>query len=118
VNEGRKRLTLRAPEQDVDAPSLFRRAIEDRICVRATYNRTAIKLAPHALYTRHGDFFVDGVVLERNGEPPREPKLGTFKLAGLTALRPTRSPFSPAEMFDRDAAKYRDEAVQVVRSMG
>lgn len=52
-------------------------------CLSVTYNRTAMVLAPHILYTRHDEMFIDAVTVEREGGPPRELKLGTFKLAGL-----------------------------------
>ena len=66
-------------------PTVFEAIVRKR-CLRATYNRTDIMLAPHIIYTRHDDLFVDGVVLERDGKPPKELKLGTFKLAGLNGV--------------------------------
>jgi hypothetical protein len=79
------------------ADELLGTAIRTRTCVRAVYNRTAIRMAPHALYRRNDDLFVDGVVLERDGQPPRELKLGTFKLDGLKDLAWLGS--SPVELF-------------------
>jgi len=81
-------------------------AIARKKCVAATYNRMAVKLAPHILYTRHDDLFVDAVTVERDGQPPREVKLGTFKLAGLTGLDFDNREFQPEPIFDPEAPKY------------
>lgn len=89
-------------------------AIALRKCVAATYNRTAMKLAPHILYTRHGELFLDAVTVERNGQPPREMKLGTFKLAGLTELSPLDQMFQPAPVFLPDDEKYAGTALFAV----
>ncbi len=76
-------------------------------CVIATYNRMVVTLAPHILYTRHDELFIDAVTLERDGQPPRELKLGTFKLAGLKdlALSPDRQ-FTRSELFEPQDTKY------------
>ena len=62
-------------------------AIARRVRVAANYNRAEAVLAPHSLFERHGDLFVRAVTLEYDGRTPREPKLGTFKLAGLSSVR-------------------------------
>ena len=106
-------LSARMPKDPASPVELVTVAIRRKICVRATYNRSSIELAPHALYTRHGDWFVTGVVLERDGAPPRELKLGTFKLIGLkeTMLAPKR--FAPQPVFDPSAELYGEEAVLI-----
>ena len=81
-------------------------AIALRRCLEATYNRMAVKLAPHILYTRHDELFVDAVTVERDGKPPRELKLGTFKLAGLDVSGLVTRSFNPAPIFDPAAPKY------------
>ena len=65
------------------APTTIFEAIALQKCLKATYNKLVVKLAPHILYTRHDEMFIDAVTVEREGGPPRELKLGTFKLAGL-----------------------------------
>lgn len=89
-------------------------AIATRMCATATYNRDAIVLAPHILYTRHDEIHADGVVLERNGVPPKEVKLGTFKLAGLHDVAVTERPFLPDPIFDPNAEKYDGVTLFVV----
>lgn len=90
----------------MDGNKILLEAIALRTCVEATYNRMAMKLAPHILYTRHDELFVDAVTVERNGQVPREPRLGTFKLAGLKLHGTVRRPFRPAPLFDPTDRKY------------
>jgi hypothetical protein len=89
-------------------------AIVKRLAVAAVYNRTEVMLAPHVLYTRHGDLHVDAVTLEREGRPPREVKLGTYRLTGLSGVRLTPRRFEPNPLFDPDAERYRGETVMAV----
>lgn len=89
-------------------------AIALQKCVKATYNRTAIKLAPHIMYTRHDELYVDAITLERDGQPPKEVKLGAFKLAGLRDLELAGSKFNPASLFNPSDPKYEGETVFAV----
>jgi hypothetical protein len=81
-------------------------AIVKRLAVAATYNRGEVTLAPHVIYTRHDEIYVDAVTLDRDGKPPREEKLGTFKLAGLSPLRLTARRFERSALFNENDAKY------------
>lgn len=81
-------------------------AIALRTCVRAVYNKSAVTLAPHILYQRHDDLFVDAVTVERDSRPPREVKIGTFKLAGLRDLELADRPFAPEKSFDPGHPRY------------
>jgi hypothetical protein len=81
-------------------------AIARRRCLQAVYNRTAVRLAPHILYTRHDELFVDAITVERDGRKPREAKLGTFKLEGLREPEVARQAFLVAPGFDPGDAKY------------
>jgi hypothetical protein len=81
-------------------------AIALRKCITARYNRGTVKLAPHILYTRHDELFIDAVTVERDGQPPREAKLGTFKLAGLTELALDTQSFRIFPEFDFGTARY------------
>ena len=93
---------------------LLLEAIVKQRAVAATYNRMEVTLAPHVLYTRHGDLHIDAVTLERDGKPPREEKLGTFKLTGLSGVRLTPRRFEASALFDADAERYRGETVMAV----
>lgn len=90
----------------MQSSKLLLEAIALKKCVTATYNRMAVTLAPHILYTRHGELFVDAVTIVRDGKPPREIKLGAFKLAGLDALALTDLPFRAEPIFDPAEPKY------------
>lgn len=81
-------------------------AIALRTCVRAVYNGGAVTLAPHILYQRHDDLFVDAVTIERDNQAPREVKIGTFKLAGLHDLELAGRPFALERSFDPGDPRY------------
>jgi hypothetical protein len=81
-------------------------ALAKRLCVATTYNKSSIKLAPHILYTRHDELYLDAVTVERDGKPPKELKFGTFKLAGLVDTALTTRAFVPLRDFDAGAEKY------------
>lgn len=86
-------------------PTMFE-AIVRQIAVTATYNKGSVTIAPHILYTRHGEIYVDAVTVERDGKPPREEKLGTFKLDGLGDPTLTGRTFAPSAVFEPAAEKY------------
>ena len=47
----------------MDTNRLYFEAIALRKCIRATYNRMTVILAPHILFTRHDELFIDAVTL-------------------------------------------------------
>jgi hypothetical protein len=111
----RTTLSLRLKEngrspQDESAEILIR-AIGHQLCVRSTYNRGLVILAPHILYTRNGDRFLDAVVIERNGGKPSDVKLGTFKLLGLNGVAMTSEPFKRFSGFDENAPRYAEVVI-------
>lgn len=73
-------------------------------------------LAPHILYTRHDEMHVDAVTLERDGQPPRELKLGTFKLSGLKDVVVQERQFEPYSVFDATAEKYEGTTLLIVEA--
>jgi hypothetical protein len=91
----------------MEANRIVLEAIATRKCLEGTYNRMAVTLAPHILYTRHDELYVDAVTVERDGRPPRELKLGSFKVSGIHDPRVGDRSFEPAGgLFDRDAERY------------
>ena len=102
----------------MDSNRTYFEAIALRKCLRATYNRMTVTLAPHILYTRHGELFIDAVTVERDGQPPREVKLGTFKLAGLKDVVLVDRIFTPDPLFDETDPKYAGVALFAVESAG
>ncbi|MBX3564560.1 MAG: hypothetical protein KF730_08295 [Sphingomonas sp.] len=75
-------------------------------CVSATYNRKRMILAPHIAYLRGGGLYVDALVISRENMLAREPKIGTFKIDGMSELAITQRDFTPSELFDPSLDKY------------
>ncbi|MCF8706611.1 WYL domain-containing protein [Rhizorhapis sp. SPR117] len=90
----------------MESNKLILEAIALHKAITATYNRMVATLAPHILYTRHGELYLDAVTIERDGQPPREVKLGAFKVTGLTELALTNQTFEPVPFFNPDDPKY------------
>ena len=117
----RRTLSLKTGASAEPSPSatpnigIIEAAILRKLRVRAIYNRTEMQIAPHILYTRHDDPFVDGVVTERAGKPPRDIKLSSFKLAGLTGLTLTTERFEPQRVFDATDPRYADCTLAAIR---
>jgi hypothetical protein len=111
----RKTLSIRprndAGSAEIDAVALLSQAIRNQLCVRANYNRGAVILAPHILYTRHDAPFVDAVVIERNGGAPAETKLASFRVAGLKSIVMTIEGFVPFAGLDLSDARYAERIV-------
>jgi hypothetical protein len=93
----RRTLTLSVSPGADAGVALLRRAISAQTCVLATYNRGRVKLAPYRLYERDDALFLDAVTVERDGQAPREPKLGAFRLSGLSGICWTTDPFERSE---------------------
>jgi hypothetical protein len=100
-----------APEGSDSLAQLVIVAISKKLCLTATYNKTAIRLAPHILYTRHDDLFIDAVVLERDGAKPKMLKLGAFRMSGLGSLALTPLEFERSDMFDPANPVYAEKVV-------
>ncbi len=81
-------------------------AIVRRLCVVATYNRGSVVLAPHILYTRHDVLHLDALTVLRDGRPPREQKMATYRFTGLSDVCITTDPFSPSTLFEPGAERY------------
>ncbi|BAI99026.1 hypothetical protein SJA_P1-00740 (plasmid) [Sphingobium indicum UT26S] len=93
---------------------LLTQAIREQLCIRATYNRGLVRMAPHILYTRHDALFVDAVVTERNGAAPAEAKLGSFRLTGLSGVAMTMEPFRRFVSFDPTDERYVGRTIATV----
>jgi hypothetical protein len=94
--------TLTQMEQN----ALIFEAIALQRCVTATYNRMQVMLAPHILYTKHGELYVDAVTVKRDGELPREVKIGAFKLTGLKDLCANDQGFTRDKAYNPGDPKY------------
>lgn len=94
-------------------PIIFE-AIVRKMCLSAMYNRVEMTLAPQILYTKHDELFMDAEPIARDGKPPREPKIATFKLAGLSAVRLTPRSFARSALFEAEAEKYHGVTLMAV----
>ena len=95
----------------MESNKLVLQAIALRKCLDATYNRTRFTLAPYILYTRHDELHIDAVALEKDGQPPRELKLGTFKLAGLDIHGVTDRDFIPDALYNPGEERYEGQTL-------
>jgi hypothetical protein len=92
----------------MQAPTEIFEAIALQKSLKVTYNKMVVTLAPHILYTRHDEMFIDAVTTDRDGQPPRELKLGTFKLAGLSDLQVLDQQFEAMHgLYDENDDKYK-----------
>ena len=78
--------------------AILEHAIGKRVCLQAVYNRTPVLLAPHSLITKNDAAYLRAVTVEHGGREAREPKLGAFKVDGLTSLGLTQKLYSPTSI--------------------
>jgi hypothetical protein len=71
-------------------------AVARKRLVEVTYNKGRSLLAPHSVVTIREEPYLRAVTVARDGRTPRQPKLGTFKLSGLSDVAVTRRLFSTA----------------------
>lgn len=89
-------------------------AIALRRLLGARYNKLGLVLAPHVLYKRNDSYFIDAVTLLRDGQEPREPKVGSYNLAGLSELEVMDGTFDVHPLFDRMDVKYRGNTLFMI----
>ncbi|AQR73054.1 hypothetical protein BXU08_04640 [Sphingomonas sp. LM7] len=101
------------PAPAATMPMLFEAIVRTR-CVEATYNGGRVILAPHVAFTRHGEVYVGATTIERDGVPPREEKLGLFKLVGLAGFALAERGFTPSNIFDPKDERFAAETLLAV----
>jgi hypothetical protein len=89
-------------------------AIALRQQLGARYNKLALVLAPHVLYKRNDSYFIDAITISRDGAEPREPKVGSYNLAGLSDLTVLEERFEVHPLFDRMDVKYRENTLFMI----
>lgn len=75
-------------------------AIALKRMIVANYNGAQMQLAPHQLFTRHGDLFVSALNIGKNWRSLEERRLGFFKLEGLSGVAISDDSFDPLPDFD------------------
>ena len=100
-------------------PSLVRvtimEAIARSVLRGARYNGQKLTLAPHALFARNGDLFVNALNLSKNRRPDDELRLGCFKLAGLAEVELTEEPFEALPDTTALLSRSDDELILAVQ---
>lgn len=107
----RGKLSLRlaaAPmeKQEDTAVHMLKIAMEHRLCVRWTYNRTAMETAPQILYRMNDKLYCDALVQRRSGPEAGELKLASFRLAGLADIVLTNLPLVAWSDLDTASPRY------------
>jgi hypothetical protein len=89
-------------------------AIALRRTVAVNYNGKRIRLAPHLLFERHGDLSLVALNLDKVWRSDEEPRLGQFKLSGLSEVELSEDGFEPLEGFDGTPPRPDDTAILAV----
>lgn len=80
----------------------------------AHYNGSEMRLAPHQLFSRHGEFFVSAFNAGKNWRSDDERRLGHFKMSGLSNVSLTAEEFEPLESFSSSLPYEHDEQIFAV----
>jgi len=111
----RQTLSLRhsgSPEDRIARThALILQALQQGLCLRWSYNRTMMRVAPQILYTSKGALYVDAIAVEKNGATPEDLKLGRFKLSGLSGVAMTSEPLAPVVAIDLTDIRYQESVV-------
>lgn len=97
-----------------DARLVMLEAISRKMLVEAVYNGKVIRLAPHLMFERHGDLFVSALNLDKTWRSDEEPRLGQFKLAGLSEPALIEEAFEPLPGFRPEVPREGDVLVLAV----
>jgi len=68
-------------------------------------------LAPHRMFSRHGELFVSALNLRKNWRSEEERRLGHFKLDGLSNTAMTPDAFEPLPANENVLPRETDEEV-------
>lgn len=101
------------PAPNGGAPVILE-GIVRKTCVAATYNKMEVILAPHVLITKNDALYVGAVTVERDGEVPKEFKLGLFKLDGLAGLRPDGRAFETHAVYEPEDERFGGAVIMAV----
>jgi hypothetical protein len=89
-------------------------AVASKLLVTATYNGREMTLAPHTLILRHGEMFAGALNLDKTWRSDESPRLGYFKLAGLSDVKVMRKQFEPIDGFQGALPQANDQLVLAV----
>lgn len=92
----------------------FLEAIARRVLIRAEYNGTELRLAPHQLFERHDELYVGALNTGKAWRSEEERRLGYFKLKGLTKVALDDDSFEPLELEDSALPRPEDRLLFAV----
>ena len=106
-----------APPMSGESPAaiplerLLIEAIALRRLVSVHYNGTTMQLAPHRLFSRHGELYLSAFNPNKNWRSDEDRRLGHFKLAGLGEAAVCEESFEPLPDLDPALPREEDELV-------
>lgn len=86
----------------------FIEAIALKRMIRAQYNGNEMHLAPHMLFSRHGDLFISALNTLKNWRSDEDRRLTQYKLLGLSEVVLTDETFEPLPGFDGAVPRETD----------
>lgn len=89
-------------------------AIVRKRTVAVHYNGQTLKIAPHLIFERHGDLFVEALNLSKNWREDDDRRLGQFKLAGLRQAEMLEEGFDPLPAYKAEAPRGEDTIVMAL----
>ena len=113
-----------APPMSGESPAeiplerLLIEAIALRRLVSVHYNGTTMQLAPHRLFSRHGELYLSAFNPNKNWRSDEDRRLGHFKLAGLSGVRLREEGFVPLPDFDGTPPREDDQNLFAVELTG
>lgn len=95
-------------DQALSADRLLVEAIARHRLVTAQYNGATLELAPHRLFSRHGELHLSAFNPNKNWRSEEERRLGHFKLAGLGEVTILEDGFDPLPDFGPELPREGD----------
>lgn len=103
------------PAPNGGAPVILEGIVRKK-CISATYNRLHVLLAPHVLFTKNDALYVAAVTIEREGQRPREEKVGLFKLDGLVGLQLDDRDFVTSSVYEPEDERFVSSKLMAVEA--
>jgi hypothetical protein len=100
-----------ASDTEVSQERTIIEAIVLRRTISAQYNGGEMLLAPHRMFSRHGDLFVSALNLRKNWRSEEERRLGHFKLDGLSNAAMMPEAFEPLPANENTLPRETDQEV-------
>ena len=98
-----------APDPEPSSEKTLFEAIARVRMISAHYNGGEIHLAPHLLFSRHGELFLGAFNPRKNWRSDEKRRLGYFKVSGLSNVVLMEDTFVPLPTFDGSLPRETDE---------